>query len=294
MKKIRNKAFGLDELKLEIHNLAYVLSRQANESEDLKNGTLPQGQTGGRFNSLPESLLAVEEDYVPLRGGFLDQNKNVTYTNMEMESAYLIASLCALYRPKNVLETGTHEGYSAAHMARAMHALGIDGHIHTFDPFMVAHRFENNDLQQYVTWINDFSTNHMNYNLPNEFDFMLLDSDHTYKTLATEVNIFEPLLKVGGLLIMHDTVVFKDLWPVVDAITATGRFEILNLDTPRDWGHATGLNGSGLTICKKIGTGQPIPVQEKYFNNNNVDDYIAGLSEERRAKAKRSMFFNNG
>lgn len=144
LKDVRNKLLGINELKVEI-------SKLYNNRECSFSNT-----TGGKFNTLPASLVEVEELYVPIRGGFKDQNNNVTYTNMELESAYLISSLCALHRPQFVLETGTHEGYSAAHMARAMHSLEIDGHIYTFDPFTVAHRFENNELQKYVTWINDY------------------------------------------------------------------------------------------------------------------------------------------
>ena len=282
LREIRNHLFGINEIKKILLDYIHYVNPISTESK-----------ITGKYNKLTQSLVDVEQLYSPINGGFYDNNGNLTYTNMELESAYLISSLVAIHRPNTVLETGTHEGYSAAHMARAIESLSIDSHIFTFDPFEVPHRFENNSLEKYVTWIKDFSTNYQKYNLPESFDFILLDSDHTYKTLAQEVNIFEPMLKVDGLLVLHDTIVFKDLWPVVDSIKNSKRFEIITLDTPRTWGQQNGLNGSGLTICRKLAPADPIPINQDFLTNENIDKYISTLSKDRIHKSARSMFFNN-
>ena len=203
----------------------------------------------GSFNWFAETIRAVEEYYVPVKGSFKDNNGNYTFTNMELESARLIAAITMLHRPKLVLETGTHQGYSAAYMAQSMKNMSIAGHIYTFDPFVVSHLFETEILEEYVTWINDFSTNYLNHDIPSTYDMMVWIPDHTYDTLSKEVEIFEPMLKEGGLMVLHDTNIFKDLWPVVFSLEESKRFEIINFETPRNW-NRNDLNGSGITVCK--------------------------------------------
>ena len=50
------------------------------------------------------------------------------------ERGILLYSLIAKYRPKNVLEIGTAEGYSTLCMAWAMTDYNINGRIFTIDP----------------------------------------------------------------------------------------------------------------------------------------------------------------
>lgn len=254
-----------------------------------RNVQLDRGQ--GRFSFIASAVAEEELLYKPIEGSWLDGAGNSTFTNMELESGRLIANLVSLYRCQRILETGTHCGYSSGLMAQALVNMGIDGHIWTFDPFQVRHVFDDPMLQRYVTWVNDFSFNFQQYSLPPQFDLLVLDSDHTYRTLASEVESFEPLLRIGGLMVFHDSIVFKDLWPVVESVKATGRFEVLTLETPRTWSRSD-MNGSGLTICRKTAVGPPISVNEQYFNNDYVDQLIGTLSHYQQRLAERSAFFN--
>jgi len=245
------------------------------------------------FNFVAPAVAREEALYKPVEGSWLDGAGNPTFTNMELESGRLIASLVALYRCQSVLETGTHCGYSASVMAQAMLNMGIDGHIWTFDPFNVSHVFDDPFLQKYVTWINDFSFNFRDHKIPQAFDMLLLDSDHSYKTLASEVELFEPKLRNGGLMVFHDTIVFKDLWPVVESVKASGRYEVITLETPRTWANEN-INGSGITICRKIASGDPIAVEEQYFDNARVESMISRLGQHEKRLATRSFFFQQG
>ena len=56
------------------------------------------------------------------------------YSIVNYERGILLYSLIAKYKPKNVLEIGTAEGYSALCMAWAMTDYNIDGRIFTIDP----------------------------------------------------------------------------------------------------------------------------------------------------------------
>ena len=282
--RLNNDEFAINELR----NSLRQISNRINEVGIHSNNAL---QRPPFFLELPEAVVEVEKKYKFIEGSWME-GLTPTFTNMELESARMLYSLVGLVRPEKILETGTHQGYSAALMAQALRDFNIEGKIFTIDPFMVSHLFENNHLQDYVTWFNKLSTEIESLKLPKSFDLIFLDSDHTYDTLSAEVEIYEPLLIEEGLLVLHDTIVFKDLWPVVDSLVASKRFEVINLPTPRNWAR-TDMNGSGLTICKKIKSGAVIKQNKSFFLNSNIDKWISESSEINRKKSIRSVFFKN-
>lgn len=278
-----------DELAInEIRDSLRQISSKIHEDGLHSNNAL---QRPAFFLELPEAVVEVEKKYKFIEGSWME-GLVPTFTNMELESARMLYSLVGLVRPERILETGTHQGYSAALMAQALKDFNIEGRIFTIDPFVVSHLFENNHLHNYVTWFNKLSTEIESSDLPKSFDLIFLDSDHTYDTLSAEIQIYEPLLKEEGLLVLHDTIVFKDLWPVVDSLVASKRFEVINLPTPRNWAR-TDMNGSGLTVCKKIKSGEAIKQNKFFFQNSNIDKWISESTEINQKKAKRSVFFKN-
>ncbi len=278
LKKIEEAGIRLNSDEQAIFNLRRKIDNSDKNENNLKSSTLP------------ESVIKVEENYNFVQGSWSDHLGNPTFTNMELECGRLLYSLIGLNRPAIVLETGTHQGYSAAMMAQAMYDFKINGRIITIDPFDVTHLFENNALSDFVEWKNCYSTEIDEMNLPDFFDFIFLDSDHTYDTLSLEIELYEPMLKEGGVLVLHDTVVFKDLWPVVDSLKKSGRFEVLTLDTPRNWAR-NDMNGSGITVCRKIASGSPIQPNPKYKLNGNIDEWIAHIDSATILKSQRSVFF---
>ena len=77
---------------------------------------------------------------IPSKEKFLQLNRvfpiseKTKIRTINYERGILLYSLIAKYRPKNVLEIGTAEGYSALCMAWAMTDYDIDGRIFTIDP----------------------------------------------------------------------------------------------------------------------------------------------------------------
>ena len=61
-------------------------------------------------------------------------NQKTSIKTINYERGMLLYSLIAKYKPKNVLEIGTAEGYSALCMAWAMTDCKINGKIFTIDP----------------------------------------------------------------------------------------------------------------------------------------------------------------
>ena len=81
---------------------------------------------------------------------------NKEIINFNFERGYLLYCLVAMLKPKNVLEIGTAQGFSALCMAWAMNDFKIDGNIHTIDYINHDHEFlhyykESEQISQKIT-----------------------------------------------------------------------------------------------------------------------------------------------
>lgn len=63
---------------------------------------------------------------------------------------------------------------------------------------------------------------------------LVLDSNHDYETVSSEIELYEPKLVEGGLILMHDSLFFDGVGTAVKELVKTGRFEHITLDTPRN------------------------------------------------------------
>jgi len=227
---------------------------------------------------LNPNLLEVEERYVFGTGSFLERDLHThTFTNMELESARLLYSLVLLGRPRVVVETGTHQGYSATYAAQAMIDAKIAGHVWTIDPYDSSHLWENTNAARYVTWLQDISFNVMDQ-LPEVIDFLVLDSEHSFDTLSREVEMYEPRLRIGGTMFLHDTLVFPEMSPVILALRDSGRFEMITFDTPRTY-RMIG-KGCGVTVLIKKRSGDPVNSEPYRIRNQTPREYFANRNDD--------------
>lgn len=136
---------------------------------------------------------------------FEDTEKIKKITNVSYERGYILYSLVAHLKPKNILEFGTAQGFGTLCMACAMDDFGINGKIHTVDLIPHEQNFlhyykESNKIQQRITsrkeiwdkisepsWIkkihllNDYTAKvMMNEKFP-PIDFCFIDGPHFYK-----------------------------------------------------------------------------------------------------------------
>lgn len=182
--------------------------------------------------------------------------KPVWYSPVEREVGHFYRSLTAMLRPRAVLETGTNAGYSAACIARGLLDAGGTGRLVTVDLRETPHIFRGSEVEHLIAFVNAHSL----YVSPDsllraagdakQFDMLVLDSDHRYGSLVGEINRFGPLLSVGGIMVLHDTMVYDGLGLVVRELTASGAFEVVNLPTPRTHGNPNGRR-PGITIARK-------------------------------------------
>ena len=189
--------------------------------------------------------------------------KNGWPAPVEREVGWLYAALVIMLRPRAIIETGTNAGYSTLSMAAALAVLGGERSIYTIDISAAEHLFKGTDAAHLVTFLLGSSLEISLDQLPPEVDTLVLDSDHRYGTIAAEINRFSPLLRVGGILITHDTMYYDGIALAIRQLMQSPCFEVLTLPTPRQ--HKP-QRCTGMTIARKIlpTTGDVIAFKEAY------------------------------
>ncbi len=130
-------------------------------------------------------------------------------------------------RPEFVFETGTQRGQSTKTILLAMKEnnfgklISVD-HKSRYDIL----DYEYPDLKEYWNFIKGSSHDAKTLQAVKEtlpegklFDVFFVDGDHSYEGVKADFNDYYPLIKKGGLIIMHDVcnanAGVKDFWPEI-------------------------------------------------------------------------------
>jgi len=123
--------------------------------------------------------------------------------SVECEVGEFLYALVRVMKPKRILETGTHKGWSATYMALALRH-NKEGHLDTIE-FEEQHintsreLFEKLGLSEIVT-IHPISS--LDFRASGLYDIALLDTEPNIR--FQELVNFEPFLSEGGIAIIHD------------------------------------------------------------------------------------------
>ena len=239
------------------------------------------------LDQLPEQSQACRLLYNAETGGYhlppCDQNIPISFDNVssfreiypgnqydciEVPVADLIASLVVNTRSQLILETGTSRGFSSSHLAAAARVCaGQKARVITLDiDSLLSRMFEGTTLS---STIESYIGNSIDFNLEDavgerEFDLMFFDSLHTYAHLSQEIGAFIYKLKLGGLLILHDTFFYDGLGILCFELMKTGKFEVLSFPTHR-LHEIPKFRTPGVTILRKV---EPIARGELLFPKN--------------------------
>jgi len=226
----------------------------------------------GNYGQLPTKLFNYEKLYDKRTGGWYEiELKGISYGSVELEVGRFYYALVQMLQPRMVLETGVFNGYSTSCIAAALKDLNNGGHIFGIDPAQMPHLWKNTDLESFITWIPTLSQDAIPLIEGKKFDLLVLDSDHSYKTVMWELINFEKYLEIGGHILMHDSLYFDGVGSAVKQIYKNPRFEVITLNSPRKHGNDKS-RCPGVTIVRKIAEGSPALEFEKEFEAWVVGD----------------------
>lgn len=128
---------------------------------------------------------------------------------VEVEVAELLHGFVRAIKPKVVVETGTHKGFSALVIAKALQQNG-EGHLYTVD--MKDHQaralLQKFGVAQFVTVSNMHSSQFLRaVHKDVVIDLLWLDADHTKEAVLEEFTIAAPHLRAGSYIGFHDTII---------------------------------------------------------------------------------------
>jgi len=230
------------------------------------------GVASANHAQIHEAILEYEESYERSVGGWRE-GEVISFASVELEVGRLWHSLVMLLQPRLVLETGTFKGYSTACIASALASMGGNRRVITIDPApQPGQVWEGTDLESIITLHRQFSQDAFAdlYLAKTRFDMLVLDSDHHYDTIMRELVLFEPLLKEGGSILLHDSLFFDGVGAAVRQLLANPRFQGITLDTPRQ--ALPGQRCPGVTIVRKIRDGDPALVMDRRYLGWEVGD----------------------
>ena len=151
----------------------------------------------------------------------------------EVEVLEFLRTLVATVKPELVVETGTFLGVSTLYMAEALGQNGF-GRIITCEPdaeaFAAAQaKFAASGLAE---WIDQRQVSSLDLEVPGAID--LLFSDSLPELREQEVRYFLPLMKPGGLVLMHDASShLKTVREAALGLEREGLISVVLLPTPR-------------------------------------------------------------
>ena len=208
---------------------------------------------------MPPDFLALDESYDPVSGCFELPEGRFDNCHTELPVCRSWYWLARMVGARQILETGTYLGYSTCHLAAAVRDNG-GGQVTTVDPWVLPHLWDGSELQSFVHWIPKASQDALAEILGCRFDILVIDSVHTYAQSSWELAHFEPLLRPGGLILMHDSLLHDGVGCSVAQLSVNSRFEVLTLDTPRKLpcetlGYPVSM---GLSVLRKKTDGEPL------------------------------------
>jgi predicted O-methyltransferase YrrM len=144
---------------------------------------------------------------------------------------------------KKVLELGTRDGDSTIAFLQLAHE--IDGHVTSIDIENCPLARSRAEKLGYLDKWEFIKNNGLSIEWTDEIDHLFIDSDHSYDHVLLELEKFEPFVKVGGFITLHD---ISRLPEVLKAVT----------DYIKDKPHLRlykYYNNNGLGVIRKVGEG---------------------------------------
>ena len=226
----------------------------------------------GNLN-IPNLVRRYEQFYDHATGGYYGLDNKPNYANVEVEVGRFYYSFINMVGKNmaSILETGTNTGYSTCMLAAALKSKNPEGIVYTIDVESLFHFFDGDkSLSENIIFIEGYSTE---VQLPDniEFDILVIDSDHKYGTVMSELIRFEPMLKDGGYILMHDSIFYDGVGLCVEQLYSNPRFEVITFETPRE----TNNRGVGVTVVRKNNSIGHMLTYNAAYSDNEVYSHLS-------------------
>lgn len=165
----------------------------------------------------------------------LEETKN-DYWNISRETGDFLEFLIKVSKPKNILETGTSNGYSAIRQALALKENGF-GKLTTIEYWekrriLARENFTKCELDDIITSLRGKAEEVIPEQLSNEqFDFVFMDANKSgYLKIFEQV---DKLLVPGGIIVADDVISHEQsVKPFVETISNNKNYEVQILNLP--------------------------------------------------------------
>lgn len=227
-------------------------------------------------------------------GTYRSKYPEVRYDCVELPVADLLASLVLNTGSTTIIETGTSRGFSTCHLAAAARIVATDAVVHTLDSKLGPNRFfESEDIAENIvaTIGNSLEFDVQDRLDGRRIDFLFLDSLHSFGHLNREIAYFGSKLKLGGIIVMHDTMCYDGLALLVLQMQRMPFFEAVTIPTHRSHGDRK-RSCPGVSIFRKVAEFKPsevtlpvlLPILETeapFMNSRQIERVQGPLSLDR-------------
>lgn len=209
----------------------------------------------------PDRVVEIIQRYDPATGCYRNPDGTLDPCHTEIETLETWGGLLRCIKPRVVVETGVYFGLSTCYIAAALRDSGVPGaKVYSIDPWELDHYWNGSDLAPYIEYLPLTSQDAAPRIAHLEIDMLFIDSIHTYDQSSWELMTFEPQVREGGYIIMHDSLFFDGVGRTVKHLYDNPRFEVITIETPRTSPSPNVADPvpMGCTIARKIRRGAAI------------------------------------
>lgn len=225
---VSNKQWFLNNARA-IHNFNYTYCIQITPSKNFYVIRITKGNDYGA----PINLSEYHHDkytFYKKYPNFKDGN----YSDIA-EHIQFMEDTCVSIGAQNILELGVRTGNSTRALLQA--ADKTNGRVTSIDTHDCSWVGQDNPRWAFI------KMDDLEYNVPRALDLLFIDTEHTYDQCLAELNKFALWVRIGGVILLHDTISCP---PVLRAI------EQYQQDNPGKFSFENRTNNNGMGVLRRL------------------------------------------
>lgn len=166
----------------------------------------------------------------------------------ERDVAKLLYQMVCLAKPKTVIEVGVFRGAASCHLASALQRNANGAELHLVDIARDHLEAAGSNLTKFglsdgvFFYFGDSADLAMTGKLPSA-ELVFLDGDHDQESVRRDIKAYWPLIRIGGLLVLHDSIMWNGVRFHVNELARLLPDSVYTLATS---------GGSGVSVVHKL------------------------------------------